>query len=700
MVGKSGTLPFATALLLAILLARAAPRTVRAETEHSAPTVREAKDLLVSAGFPHLANYNGYADSWQVPFFSAYGLIVAKRNAPIAKLKSVGRGPRALLYERAEQTDPCCTQSLYGLSARDIPAAWWLTAAGSTLARSVDAGATWLPVVDPHPFAGCQDVLIGAETVHVWSVQGHYLHVLRGYNSRATAHAAGERLAPHYSYRVDQSNCILSGPHKNLRPWSLNMSSLCPRVGGMTWDDFLAARIADLVKAGGWDGVFYDNLNDLAFSPLVDVDNDNHPDGGIVDGVNVWREGERHLLARTRQLLPGGLILVNGDLQTGSLADGREMEGFRTSPGLVLAAGIDRYLQDNRSGLALDIVNPDTVDATTPDHADAQLTIAVGALGDGFSAYDRGWQHHGTPWWFDESSGGAGSALMTPIGPAQHLLPVWHPERFAPGDRVLLDEESALVRAVTPTGLLADRGVDRTRAVWHSAGTLVSTLAQRRRGAGYLGSPAGAARLIPLGDWSSEEMPLMVTDIATSAPTTVPIDARSGITPTTRRTTYDPYAAGLRVDVPPSPSPRTLLLDIQAARQEEIWVRDADISVPLFVGPRRHTVALPVAAHGPLVVGLGQAEGAVRLFGIRVLDQQNFVLARRFARGMVLVNPTDVPHYVHLSRPYLLVAGDQSPGLSRRGAACSALVRPHGALILSGPSPEEGRCPGGVGNNL
>ena len=79
------------------------------------------------------------------------------------------------------------------------------------------------------------------------------------------------------------------------------------RVGGMTWDDFLAARIADLVKAGGWDGVFYDNLNDLAFSPLVDVNNDNHPDGGIVDGVNVWREGERHLLARTRQLLPGGL---------------------------------------------------------------------------------------------------------------------------------------------------------------------------------------------------------------------------------------------------------------------------------------------------------------------------------------------------------------------------------------------------------
>jgi hypothetical protein len=86
--------------------------------------------------------------------------------------------------------------------------------------------------------------------------------------------------------------------------------------------------MVNLVQRDGWDGIFYDNLTDFPTSPLVDVDRDGRADGGVVNGVNVWRAGERALLAETRRLLPGAPLMVNGDLVIRGLADGREMESF------------------------------------------------------------------------------------------------------------------------------------------------------------------------------------------------------------------------------------------------------------------------------------------------------------------------------------------------------------------------------------
>jgi hypothetical protein len=167
-----------------------------------------------------------------------------------------------------------------------VPAGWWLVTAGSRLTAPIDARQQWIAVADPRPFARCQDVLVDGESMHVWSVRGHMLHVLRGYYSAAHAHAAGTRVAPHYSYRGDLSNCRLTGSAASARPWSLNLSSLCPRWHGQTWADYLAHRLVGLVRGQGWGGVFYDNVTDYPPSPLVDVNGDGRPDGGIVDGID------------------------------------------------------------------------------------------------------------------------------------------------------------------------------------------------------------------------------------------------------------------------------------------------------------------------------------------------------------------------------------------------------------------------------
>ena len=306
-------------------------------------------------GYPQLANYSGsnvtgLREAWQVPFFANYGLVIAGRGAPLRLLKRADPHVIALLYERTVQVDLCCAQDLYGLRPFEVPSGWWLVSVGSRLAHPITAQQQWITVADPRPFRRCQDVLVDGESMHVWATSGHVLHVLRGYYSTAAPHRAGTRIFLHYSYRRDLSNCRITGPASSVRPWSLNLSSRCPRWHGQTWADYLAHWMVNFVQRDGWDGIFYDNLSDFPTSPLVDVDRDGRADGGVVDGVNVWRAGERALLAETRRLLPGAPLMVNGDLEIRGLADGREMEGFPLIPGAAVSAAIDAYVYDGARG--------------------------------------------------------------------------------------------------------------------------------------------------------------------------------------------------------------------------------------------------------------------------------------------------------------------------------------------------------------
>src|SRR2546423_633387 len=268
--GRAGVLT-AFALVVALLrdgAAAFAPSPTLPGRQVPSPTVPSRQ------GYPQLANYsgsnvNGLRDAWQLPFFANYGLVIAGRGAPVRLLKRADPHVNALLYERTLQVDLCCTQDLYGLRPSEVPSGWWLVSAGSRLAHPITAQQQWITVADPRPFRRCQDVLVDGESMHVWATSGHMLHVLRGYLSTAAPHRAGTRIAPHYSYRSDLSNCRIAGPAASVRPWSFNLSSRCPRWHGQTWADYLAHWMVSLVRRDGWDGIFYDNLSDFPSSPLV-----------------------------------------------------------------------------------------------------------------------------------------------------------------------------------------------------------------------------------------------------------------------------------------------------------------------------------------------------------------------------------------------------------------------------------------------
>ena len=187
------------ARMLIIMLTLVAPgyvpraSTVLADGSPSSPATTGG----VNGGYPRLANYNGYVAAGQAPFYAGYNLVIARHGAPIGQLQQANPRAVTLLYERTLQADLCCTAALYGMDPGQVPPRWWLLAGGSRLTSAIKAGQDWITVADPRPFAPCQDVLVDGESMHVWSVQGHRLNVLRGYYSNPTRHRAGARIAPH-----------------------------------------------------------------------------------------------------------------------------------------------------------------------------------------------------------------------------------------------------------------------------------------------------------------------------------------------------------------------------------------------------------------------------------------------------------------------------------------------------------------------
>ncbi len=637
--------------------------------------------------YPRLANYNGLQEPWQVPFVSSDDLVVARRDAPVLPLLHVHPHGLALLYERTLQADLAAMPALYGLNASDVPAGWWLVQAGDQLAAPIDATQSYIQVVDPRPFAACQDVLVDGESMHVWAVQGHMLYVARGYYSAPTAHAAGTRVAPHASYRTDLTNCHLSGPTSDPRPWSFNLASTCPRYHGQTWADFLAHRVADLARQGGWRGVFYDNLNDLPPTPLTDVNGDGRADGGVIGGVDVWRAGARAMLAETRRLLPGAPLLVNGDLVIDGVADGREMEAFPIIPGAALSAGIDTYLYDTESGRTHTIVNADTNAHPAPVPSAAQLAVGVSLLGSGYAAYDYGWLDHGYPWWFDAYDGGAGSATTAPVDAATGFIPLAHPARFRPGDIVLLDAEAVEVVRVVSGGLVAWRGVQGTLSAAHAARTAATTSAQRAAGHGYLGRPLGPARLVPTADWSRAALPVA---LARGSATVDGRVQRAALQPLTPRSEvrafssghYAPDAAGLTLRLPARPAEvRTLVFTARGPAGQALWVYAGRTGVPLILRSSWRRYVIPIGGTGSVSLGMGRARGHINITGVRALRGQAFVWRRDFARGAVLVNSTDVTQLATIGHAYHLLAGDQDPA-RHQPVGGVVTIAPYSAAIL------------------
>lgn len=720
---------------------------------YQAPAAVAAALPQRTPGYPLLANYNGFALATDVPAFAYYGLVIGSQPAGYGRPSAVQMlrraDPRAaiLVYQRTLQVDYPLIRQMYGTDA--IFPGWWLLRSGSVLVAPVSARQTGIAVADPTRFRRFDDVLVDGESMHVLAIRGSTLIVQRGFFSRASAHAAGVRIAAHYSYRVDLRNTILQGKWENRRPWSFNLSSLCPRdPRGRTWADFLADHMARIVARDHWDGVFFDNTDEVPRDPWLDANNDNLPDGGVIGAVNVWHQGQLALLRRFHQLAPHALIMDNGTLDAASASNGREFEGFPAAAGQYMATMNDyAYWQRHDARPALDLINPDSVRSPRFDFGAMRFGLASALLGDGYFAYDEGWHKHGVVWNFDEFDQGLGSALLRDVSPYDVYLPVRHTYRFHRGDLILVGREQMLVRDLGNWNLIVQRGVNGTRATSHPAGSQVATPAQLAAGSGYLGGPLATAaplsaplrtpNLITNGGFARSSYrwqlqadgphsgQIQAGGLSTGF-VTGPRAGKTAALPADRSVGQsgmrDPYAYGISVPWQPLRLPSAVRL---SQRDMEVrpgtpytltfWARGTPgLSLPIVLGGLRPDFHMRYASYAvtlhqgwyryvlrytspPEVRRLGitflfgATYGRTMLTGIQLQEGQSLVFARPFAHGLVLVNQGDAAAFVRLDRTYWHLQGDQDPAVNNGLPARRLWLPAHaGLILLNAPPPAQG----------
>jgi hypothetical protein len=733
------------------ILAPASPLT-GVTVPYQAPAAVAASLPQRIIGYPRVANYNGFLLASDVPAFAYNGLNIASQQAgygspsPVQLLHRANPHAPILVYQRTLQVDYPLIRSTYGTDA--IFPGWWLLRSGSILTASITATQTTIPVADPSRFRRYDDVLVDAETMHVLAIRGNTLVVQRGFYSRVRAHAVGVRIAAHYSYRVDLQNSIIQGKRENRRPWSFNLSALCPRdPKGRTWADFLAAYMAQVVQRGHWDGVFFDNTDEVPRDPWVDTNNDNLPDGGIIGTRNVWHQGELYLFQRFHHLAPHALIMDNGTLDAGLAANGREFEGFPATSGLYMAAMNDyAYWQRHDSQPALDLINPDSVRKAHPNLGVMRFGLASALLGDGYFAYDKGWHVHGAAWNFDEYDEGRGSALLQDLGPNDIYLRVRHTFRFHAGDLILVGREQMRVRDMGTWNLIVERGVNGTRASSHIAGTTVTTPAQIAAGSGYLGQPVGPAYplLPPLHTpnllvnggftrasyrWQLQADGPQVRPITAGSITTGFQPGRLPGQAAARPTNLAVVQSGLRdrfaysVNVPWQPiripnavrlsqrdvavkplTPYTLTFWAQGKPgmalpllitgvRPGFHMRYAPYTVTLHQGWSRYVLRYSTPADVRslnITFQFGSSYGRTAVTGIQVQQGQSLVLARAFQHGLALVNQGDQAEFVTLGRTYWHLQGDQDPAVNNGQPVRRLWLPAHaGLILLNAPPPAQ-----------
>ena len=120
--------------------------------------------------------------------------------------------------------------------------------------------------------------------------------------------------------------------------WYYNLSSTCPRDNnGQNAADVFIGEMAQWFSASGplrrFNGIAFDVNYRYVKHPGWDTDNDGRSDAGIVNGKNVWEEGDWYFLTRLRKALGDNrLITCDGEYfenqQAVGVLDGIESEGL------------------------------------------------------------------------------------------------------------------------------------------------------------------------------------------------------------------------------------------------------------------------------------------------------------------------------------------------------------------------------------
>ena len=212
-------------------------------------------------------------------------------------------------------------------------------------------------------------------------------------------------------YNKINSNWWLKDTSGNKVSWwpgnpMVNLTTESPLVNNQRWYDALPSFVkTELIDAGYWDGVFYDNVWDnISFmsDKNIDLDQDGKAES-IIEVNNKWQYGMEVLLSNTRKVLgPEALVAGNGGESYYQKMNGVLYEHF---PYKGWSETLTKYKFMNSEGYqpALSILNSNVNNSgNNKDYKKMRFGLASALMDNGYYSFDNGDQSHREIWWYDE----------------------------------------------------------------------------------------------------------------------------------------------------------------------------------------------------------------------------------------------------------------------------------------------------------
>ncbi|MFA6486696.1 MAG: putative glycoside hydrolase [Candidatus Magasanikbacteria bacterium] len=227
------------------------------------------------------------------------------------------------------------------------------------------------------------------------------------------------------SQGIDHSWFILDHAGAKISIWPgttmLNVSSLCPTVNGVKFNQYLAQFVAgEILSSGKWNGVFYDNgWEKLSwFTTSADLDRDGQAE---TNPDSHWQEGMKELFDTTRRISGGKyLVVTNGTSRVfRDNVNGIMSETFPAAGGWKNVMEVYRFQEQGVNNTPrVIVINSNTNNTGSQNNYRAmRFGLLSALLGNAFYSFDHGDQDHGQTWWYDEYDVNLGE----PSGPARSL---------------------------------------------------------------------------------------------------------------------------------------------------------------------------------------------------------------------------------------------------------------------------------------
>ncbi|MFN2299666.1 MAG: putative glycoside hydrolase [Anaerolineales bacterium] len=580
-----------------------------------------------------------------------------------------------------------------------LPPEWFLTQAGSTLAEAVDSSADTFAVAEVAAAANGEAIdlflpgdalLIEGESMLVLAVDedARRLTVRRGYCRPASPHPAGARIAAHISvwpgqWQLDLSTAAAAGDSSPLGGWAA---------------DFQARRAAEIIRTGGWDGLFLDcmssDIGGLIWQPnirSIDIDRSNRIPAEYGPVERAYSVGLRRFeRVLRREIGREKILFANGDRTNFDMLNGVHFESFPSSAvgtgggtpaweTMVFGPRHDggylewsAYAARPRFTVLQTFQNETSPNATSdidklrnaadcrdadfePDYRRMRFGLATTLLGDGFFSFE--YSTYASSWmclfWFDEyDNAGAGKGYLgRPLGPPYRAVP-----------------------SLAVPNLLGDGSFDRSLDGWTTwANEPEGCSLSISRDAGSPAEEGATVRVETAGCGSSYHSVL-------------------GPPQRFALTAGKPYTLSFwaRAD-------RLITIDAVLQKSADPWTLYGSFGrIDLTPFWRHYRVSAVSSAADPaagLSFLMGAESGTVWFDGVTLQEGSDQVWRRDFEGGIVLVNPTAEPRTVSLGGQFRKIRGTQDPAVND-GSVVSEVTLParDGLILLRMDDPDNETC--------